>query len=179
MKELVELCNALENNSEDAAQAAMLEGRAKESANQGFKALSDVQATLKYFVGSTHDIDILLEEIQSLTLQVHILGVNAAVEAANAGQHGDGFSIIAIEMRRIAKMVKEAAGKTQELLQSSGTLADETVNAIDMASEALELLETSADLSIELTTTVAERAKEQANFLRKITNNERGKEQGE
>ncbi len=169
MDELQKLCEDMKTNSEDAEQAAMLEGRAKEGANQGFQALSDVQSTLTSFVGSTREIEALLVQIQSLTQQVHILGVNAAIEAANAGRHGSGFSIIAVEMRRIASLVKDTAENTQEILEQSGSLASDTVTAIEQASETLELLEVSADLSIELTNRVARHAKEQYLDLRNIT----------
>ncbi len=168
MNDMQRLCDEMKENSEDAEQAAMLEGRAKDSARQGFQALSDVQTTLSSFVDSSNEIDRLLEEIQSLTQQVHMLGVNAAIEAANAGQHGSGFSIIAIEMRRIAGLVKETAGKTQEILEQSGSLASDTVTAIEQASETLELLEVSADLSIELTNKVARRTQEQYLDLKNI-----------
>lgn len=161
MDDMQKLCDEMKENSEDAEQAAMLEGRAKDSAKQGFQALSDVQTTLSNFVDSSNEIDSLLEEIQLLTQQVHMLGVNAAIEAANAGKHGSGFSIIAVEMRRIAGLVKETAGKTQEILEQSGSLATDTVTAIEEASETLELLEVSADLSIEITNKVARRAQEQ------------------
>ena len=131
MDDMQKLCDEMKENSEDAEQAAMLEGRAKDSAKQGFQALSDVQTTLNSFVDSSKEIDGLLEEIQLLTQQVHLLGVNAAIEAANAGKHGSGFSIIAIEMRRIAGLVKETAGQTQEILEQSGSLASDTVTAIE------------------------------------------------
>ena len=168
MDEIQRLCDEMKENSEDAEQAAMLEGRAKDSAQQGFQALSDVQTTLSSFVASSSEIDRLLEEIQLLTQQVHMLGVNAAIEAANAGKHGSGFSIIAIEMRRIAGLVKGTAGKTQEILENSGSLATDTVTAIEQASETLELLEVSADLSIELTNKVAKRTQEQYIDLKKL-----------
>ncbi len=169
MDDMQRLCEEMKVNSEDAEQAAMLEGRAKDSARQGFQALSDVQKTLSSFVDSSNEIDSLLEEIQSLTQQVHLLGVNAAIEAANAGRHGSGFSIIAVEMRRIASLVKDTAENTQEILEQSGSLASDTVTAIEQASETLELLEVSADLSIELTNRVARHAKEQYLDLRNIT----------
>lgn len=168
MDGMQKLCDGMKENSEDAEQAAMLEGRAKDSALKGFKALSDVQTTLTSFIDNSGEINVLLEEIQLLTKQVHILGVNAAIEAANAGEQGSGFSIIAIEMRRIAGLVKDTAGQTQKLLDESGSLASDTAAAIEEASETLELLEVSADLSIELTNKVAKRALDQHFELKKI-----------
>ena len=145
--------------SENSRQVNTLSVRARDSADQGERALSDVRTTLESFVESSAQINAFLEEINLLTQQVHILGVNAAIEAASAGKHSGGFSIIAEEMRRIAAKVKETSANIYAVLESSGTLAGNTVNAIQAAGETLELLEVSANLSIELSGSISEMAK--------------------
>ena len=145
--------------SENSSQVNTLSERARESADQGERALSDVRTTLDAFVESSAQINAFLAEINLLTQQVHILGVNAAIEAANAGKHSGGFAIIAEEMRRIAAKVKETSENIYAVLESTGTLAGNTVNAIQAAGETLELLEVSADLSIELSRSISEMAK--------------------
>ena len=145
--------------SENSSQVNTLSERARDSADQGERALSDVRSTLDAFVESSVQINAFLEEINLLTQQVHILGVNAAIEAASAGKHSGGFSIIAEEMRGIAAKVKETSANIHAVLESSGTLAGNTVNAIQAAGETLELLEVSADLSIELSKSISEMAK--------------------
>ena len=145
--------------SENSRQVNTLSVRARDSADQGERALSDVRTTLESFVESSAQINAFLEEINLLTQQVHILGVNAAIEAASAGKHSGGFSIIAEEMRRIAAKVKETSANIYAVLESSGTLAGNTVNAIQAAGETLELLEVSANLSIELSSSISEMAK--------------------
>lgn len=145
--------------SENSSQVNTLSERARDSADQGGQALSDVRSTLESFVESSAQINVFLEEINLLTQQVHILGVNAAVEAASAGKHSGGFSIIAEEMRRIASKVKETSANIHAVLESSGTLAGNTVEAIQAAGETLELLELSANLSIELSRSISEMAK--------------------
>jgi len=144
--------------SENASQVNTLSERARESADQGEQALSDVRGTLDAFVESSAQINAFLEEINLLTQQVHILGVNAAIEAANAGKHSGGFAVIAEEMRRIAAKVKDTSANIYAVLESTGTLAGNTVNAIQAAGETLELLEVSADLSIELSRSMSEMA---------------------
>lgn len=145
--------------SENSSQVNTLSERARDSADQGERALSDVRSTLESFVESSAQINAFLEEIDMLTQQVHILGVNAAIEAASAGKHSGGFSIIAEEMRRIAAKVKETSANIYAVLESSGTLAGNTVNAIQAAGETLELLEVSANLSIELSRSISDLAK--------------------
>lgn len=148
--ELSQICKDLNLIGDNSNQVKTLSRRAQDSAEHGLSALSEVQTTLTSFVNSSREINELLEQINLLSRQVHILGMNAAVEAANAGEQGAGFTIIAEEMRRIAGHVKETAISVQSILEVSGTLADETVTAIDTASENLEVLEVSADLSVQL-----------------------------
>jgi methyl-accepting chemotaxis protein len=145
--------------SENSSQVNTLSERARDSADQGERALSDVRSTLDAFVESSAQITAFLEEINLLTQQVHILGVNAAIEAASAGKHSGGFSIIAEEMRRIAAKVKETSANIHDVLENSGTLAGNTVDAIQAAGETLELLEVSANLSIELSSSISDLAK--------------------
>jgi methyl-accepting chemotaxis protein len=145
--------------SENSRQVNTLSERARDSADQGERALSDVRSTLESFVVSSAQINTFLEEINLLTQQVHILGVNAAIEAASAGKHSGGFSIIAEEMRRIAAKVKETSANIFTVLESSSTLAGNTAEAIQAAGETLELLEVSANLSIELSRSISEMAK--------------------
>lgn len=163
--ELIEISDELQQISDDSRQMNTLSNRARDSAEQGEQALSNVRTTLHAFVDSSSHINQFLEEINLLTQQVHILGVNAAIEAASAGEHSGGFSIIAEEMRRIAARVKQTSANIFSVLENSGTLADNTVNAIQAASETLELLGVSADLSIELSKSISETAQSRSRYL--------------
>ncbi len=163
--ELREISDELQQISDDSCQVNTLSHRARDSAEQGEQALSNMRTTLDAFVGSSLQINQFLEEINLLTQQVHILGVNAAIEAASAGEHSGGFSIIAEEMRRIAARVKQTSANIFSVLEDSGILADNTVNAVQAASETLELLGVSAELSVELSKSVSELAQSRSRYL--------------
>ena len=163
--ELREISDELQQISDDSCQVETLSHRARESAEQGEQTLSNMRTALDAFVDSSLQINQFLEEINLLTQQVHILGVNAAIEAASAGEHSGGFSIIAEEMRRIAARVKQTSANIFSVLEDSGTLADNTVNAIQAASETLELLGVSADLSVELSKSISELAPSRSRCL--------------
>lgn len=172
---LIQLCEDLKLIYDNTTQMATLSQRAVDSADHGSKALQDVQTTLSSFADSTREINTLLEQINLLSQQVHILGVNAAIEAANAGDQGSGFTIIAEEMRRIAGQVKETAVSVQSIMEKSGALATDTVSAMEIAGENLEVLEVSADLSVQLNQDSAEKAtihKERLENLLSISDDE-------
>jgi hypothetical protein len=71
-------------------------------------------------------------------------------------------------MRRIASKVTDTTVDVQSIMEVTGALADKTVTAIETASESLELLEVSADLSVNLTSAVAESAQQEYEALTRL-----------
>lgn len=63
------------------------------------------------------DIGVMLEFIRNVATQTHILGLNAAIEAARSGEHGRGFGVIAEEIRKLSAQSKENAEKIADLTE--------------------------------------------------------------
>lgn len=57
------------------------------------------------------DLDTALEEVGRIGRQIHLLSINAAIEAARAGKEGRSFSVIAAEVRRLSNQSDEVVGK--------------------------------------------------------------------
>ena len=64
------------------------------------------------------ETDEILRFIRNVAGQTKLLGLNAAIEAARAGDHGKGFAVVADEVRKLAEVSVSAAGKIEEILQS-------------------------------------------------------------
>jgi CRP-like cAMP-binding protein len=63
------------------------------------------------------DIGVMLAFIRNVATQTHILGLNAAIEAARSGEHGRGFGVIAEEIRKLSAQSKENAEKIADLTE--------------------------------------------------------------
>jgi methyl-accepting chemotaxis protein len=74
-----------------------------------------------------------IELIQAISAQSNLLGLNAAIEAARAGVNGQGFSVVASEMRKLATQSKETAIKVSDSLQQIEKTVKEVIKDVNDA----------------------------------------------
>lgn len=96
--------------------------------------LSAVLTAMREMSNLSDEIRSINDVISGIAFQTHILSLNAAIEAASAGEYGKGFSVVADEVGQLAAKCGESAQKTTALI-------DRTVSAI---SNGMKLAETVA-----------------------------------
>ena len=128
-----------------AADAAGAANAADDSAREGrqtmTQAIDSMQALLQQvehttevirsLEGDSHRIGKVLEVIQSIAEQTNLLALNAAIEAARAGEAGRGFAVVADEVRTLAKRTSESTSEIQNIISSVQNGAQQAVKAID------------------------------------------------
>jgi methyl-accepting chemotaxis protein len=110
-----------------AAQAGEVRGKIA-LAQIDLKASTDRATALARRVGEIEGILVLINDIAD---QTNLLALNAAIEAARAGEAGRGFAVVADEVRRLAERSKAAAAQIVALVSGAQTQSRDTVTAVE------------------------------------------------
>ena len=152
---LEETSSALE---EMAAMTRNNAGSAKEAseiASQASKAAASGDQTMASINESSQQISKIIKVIEEIAFQTNLLALNAAVEAARAGEHGKGFAVVADEVRNLALRAAEAARETTALIETS-------VNNSSEGTEAIQGIVTGVNKLTELVRSISQASEEQA-----------------
>ena len=88
----------------------------------GIQNISETNSSIQKFIEITKDnsqkTDEVLSFIEGIAKQTNLLGLNAAIESARAGEYGKGFSVVSTEIRNLSKSTKESANQINSILNT-------------------------------------------------------------
>ena len=100
--------------------------------------VGELNASMRKISSSSEEIAKIIATIESIAFKTNILALNAAVEAARAGTAGQGFAVVAEEVRNLATQSDEAAKATRELIEGSIAIVAEGGQAVERVTQSLE-----------------------------------------
>jgi methyl-accepting chemotaxis protein len=119
-------------------------GRTLNSMQSIRSSVSQTATTVERLATSSERIDMIVKTIGTIAYQIRLLGINAAIEAAHAGDFGAGFSVVASEIRSLGD---RSGSATREITQIVETVQHEIHEALDLMSSELQQVQAGADLA--------------------------------
>ncbi len=89
--------------------------------------METISATVTELDQSTSDIGEAASIISSIAEQTNLLALNAAIEAARAGEQGRGFAVVADEVRALASKTRESTDRIHNIIQVLATRSERAV----------------------------------------------------
>ena len=130
--------------AETSQKSGELMRRSKTSLEMVQQKIGDARSEVEALAGMSEQIGQIMGTISQIAEQTNLLALNAAIEAARAGEHGRGFAVVADEVRKLAERSREASQEVQAIIEAT---QERSVQAAQVMAETVGVVQSGSELS--------------------------------
>jgi aerotaxis receptor len=194
-----DMLSTAENVSSNAHQASQAASEADDSAQRGATVLHETieaintlasqveqsSEVIRQLAEDTDNISTILDVIKGVAEQTNLLALNAAIEAARAGEQGRGFAVVADEVRSLASRTQDSTQEIENMIhrlqqaaqsavgamEGGRDIARNSVEQVTVAGEALSTITSAVNRIKDMNTHIASAAEEQTTVTQEVKTN--------
>lgn len=159
---ITEITGQVNNNAVSAQKASEMVVETAVEIEKGNQQMMQLVEAMNNITRASNQIRNIIKTIDDIAFQTNILSLNAAVEAARAGNAGKGFAVVADEVRNLAAKSATAAKDTTQLIENALTAIESGTSMVTQTEQSLEAIEKKAELVAKFVNDIADASKLQA-----------------
>ncbi|MDZ7818587.1 MAG: methyl-accepting chemotaxis protein [Aliarcobacter sp.] len=163
-----EISSNISNNTNNIVKMSQLASSVTDSASKGEDLANQTTDAMNEIDREVNAINEAISVIDQIAFQTNILSLNAAVEAATAGEAGRGFAVVAAEVRNLASRSAEAAKEIKILVETATKKADQGKKISEDMISGYKMLNENISQTIELIKNIEGSSKEQLAGIEQI-----------
>jgi methyl-accepting chemotaxis protein len=165
---LEEMASSSRQNADGAKLADEYMGQARQTITEANRAMQETSTAMEQISQASVQIGRIIRVIEEIAFQTNLLALNAAVEAARAGEHGKGFAVVADEVRNLALRAAQAARETDGLIGQTVSRVSQGVELSRTTNDSFAKIGESVGKVADLVSQIAQASAEQARGVEQV-----------